>query len=371
MKSHRMMMVMITNGSLIWKTSNLLEEVGGLRLFIMVLLPVFHEAKLWSKKNSMHCIDFCAWFDDTFPIARQRLYYKYLWIIVKKYAHEERYLEDVRMMIIWDKLAENSLGHGYEIYQHAHSMGSLTRCASLYIRWAEDLELRGAMEDARSIFRKALSFGALPLEDLHAAEDSMEMREMRREIERNNISDEEDDIDDNGQRVAFTRITRDMPEAPVVRLPSIVGEQGSNKLDRGNYAKTNNQKKINTVIEVFEDDAPIQEENYLESLYDMHMDNHIERLILTEHVGEKINQNTACIKKHRNNGPAFTVWSDDKENINPENGALPKPKPKLLLHKFLVSEFSIEEHMAKLWTEQKEEKVRAGVRKLTFDDDSD
>lgn len=44
-----------------------------------------------------------------------------------RYSIDGRYTDDERMLIIWDKLAENSLGHGYEVYQHAYSVGSLLR----------------------------------------------------------------------------------------------------------------------------------------------------------------------------------------------------------------------------------------------------
>ncbi|RCN30875.1 hypothetical protein ANCCAN_23352, partial [Ancylostoma caninum] len=74
-----------------------------------------------------HCLDFCTWFEQTFPHGRQRLFYSLLWKIVHKYAKWPAYLEDERMVRIWEKLADNSLGHGWEIYQHANSIGSLLR----------------------------------------------------------------------------------------------------------------------------------------------------------------------------------------------------------------------------------------------------
>ncbi|KAK6009270.1 hypothetical protein OSTOST_25826, partial [Ostertagia ostertagi] len=72
-----------------------------------------------------HCLEFCTWFDQTFPHGRQRLYYSLLWKIVHKYAKCPEYLDDERMLRVWEKLADNSLDHGWEIYQHANTIGSL------------------------------------------------------------------------------------------------------------------------------------------------------------------------------------------------------------------------------------------------------
>ncbi|VDL80910.1 unnamed protein product [Nippostrongylus brasiliensis] len=99
-----------------------------------------------------HCLEFCTWFDQTFPTGRQRLFYSLLWKIIHKYAKCPEYLDDERMLRIWEKLADNSLDHGWEVYQHANTIGSLMRCAALYVRWSQDLEMRGAIADARAVF---------------------------------------------------------------------------------------------------------------------------------------------------------------------------------------------------------------------------
>lgn len=38
------------------------------------------------------------------------------------------------------------------------------RCTALYIRWADDLELRGSINEVRTVFNKAQRKGALPAE---------------------------------------------------------------------------------------------------------------------------------------------------------------------------------------------------------------
>ncbi|VDM67818.1 unnamed protein product [Strongylus vulgaris] len=75
------------------------------------------------------CLEFCKWFEQTFPHGRQRLFYSLLWKVVHKYAKCPEYLDDERMLRIWENLADNSLGHGWEIYQHANTIGSLLRLA--------------------------------------------------------------------------------------------------------------------------------------------------------------------------------------------------------------------------------------------------
>ncbi|VDL77813.1 unnamed protein product [Nippostrongylus brasiliensis] len=260
-----------------------------------------------------HCLEFCTWFDQTFPTGRQRLYYSLLWKIIHKYAKCPEYLDDERMLRIWEKLADNSLDHGWEVYQHANTIGSLMRCAALYVRWSQDLEMRGAIADARAV---------LPLEDSSAA--------------------------------------------PVVRLPCIVGETGSSKLDRGVK-----QKPINNGVaafQVFEDDGD-NADNYLEEIFEM--DNHIERFSLNEHDSEKWKASKVPLKKLNNCVSSFSVWQDDenKENVDPQGGKAAK-KPILKLHKLLIRDMSIEENLASMY-ERKEDQagMKKIARKINFDED--
>ncbi|KAK5979647.1 BUB1 N-terminal domain-containing protein [Trichostrongylus colubriformis] len=320
-----------------------------------------------------HCLEFCTWFDQTFPHGRQRLYYSLLWKIVHKYAKSPEYLDDERMLRIWEKLADNSLDHGWEIYQHANTIGSLVRCAQLYVRWSEDLEMRGAIADARAVLRRARRNGALPPEVIDDAEDQLEMREVRRHLQNKESGDDswdENALDENGERVAFTRLTvvGDSSEAPVVRLPCIVGEQGSSKLDRGQ----SKQKPVNNGVpafQVFEEDVG-GPDNYLEEIFEM--DNHIERFSLNDHDAEKWKASKVPLKKLGNCVSSFNVWVDDenKENRDPENGGKPAKKPILKLHKFLVKDMSIEEHLASMY-ERNETKddMKKIVRKIDFDED--
>ncbi|WKX88325.1 hypothetical protein Q1695_008179 [Nippostrongylus brasiliensis] len=316
-----------------------------------------------------HCLEFCTWFDQTFPTGRQRLYYSLLWKIIHKYAKCPEYLDDERMLRIWEKLADNSLDHGWEVYQHANTIGSLMRCAALYVRWSQDLEMRGAIADARAVLRRARRNGALPIDVIDDEEDQLEMREVRRSLQAGENGDDSwDECDENGERVAFTRLAalEDSSAAPVVRLPCIVGETGSSKLDRGVK-----QKPINNGVaafQVFEDDGD-NADNYLEEIFEM--DNHIERFSLNEHDSEKWKASKVPLKKLNNCVSSFSVWQDDenKENVDPQGGKAAK-KPILKLHKFLIRDMSIEENLASMY-ERKEDQagMKKIARKINFDED--
>ncbi|RCN43705.1 hypothetical protein ANCCAN_10269 [Ancylostoma caninum] len=326
-----------------------------------------------SRDPLKHCLDFCTWFEQTFPHGRQRLFYSLLWKIVHKYAKWPVYLEDERMVRIWEKLADNSLGHGWEIYQHANSIGSLLRCAQLYIRWSQDLEMRGAIADARAVLNRARKHGALPLAAIDDEEDQLEMREMRRHLEgdgHNDMSWEEDECDENGERVAFTRLTAmgDSTAAPVVRLPCIVGEQGSSKLDRGQ----SKQRPVNNGVaefQVFEDEED-GTDNYLEGIYEVN--NHIERFSLNDPSAEKWKASKVPLKKLGNCVSTFTVYQDDdKENTDPQTNQVVK-KPILKLRKCLIRDMSIEENLARMFESKGiMQDAKQVARKINFDDDDD
>lgn len=69
--------------------------------------------------------------------------------------------------------------------------------------------MRGAIADARAVLRRARRVGALPLDAIDAEEDQLEMREIRRHLQSAEGGDDswdEDALDENGKRVAFTRL---------------------------------------------------------------------------------------------------------------------------------------------------------------------
>ncbi|KAJ1365682.1 hypothetical protein KIN20_026092 [Parelaphostrongylus tenuis] len=319
-----------------------------------------------------HCLEFCRWFDQTFPSGRQRLYYSLLWKIVHKYAKCPEYIDDERMMRIWEKLADNSLDHGWEIYQHANTIGSLPRCAQLYIRWSQDLEMRGAISDARAVLQRARRNGALPLDAINNEEDRMEMRQLRRCLKKNNDDDDDswnDEYDENGERVPFTRLTAmgDSFAAPVVRLPCIVGEQGSSKLDRGQQRKQNSSRAGGDKFHVFEDNGEGVSNN-LEGIFEM--DNHIERFSLSDHDTEKWRASKVPLKKLQHCVSQFTVWQDDNEESESRPTKKTVGSVVLRLRNCLIREMSIEEHLACMFEQKQAKKdLEKIVRKINFDEE--
>ncbi|KJH42745.1 hypothetical protein DICVIV_11252 [Dictyocaulus viviparus] len=318
-----------------------------------------------------HCLEFCTWFDQTFPSGRQRLYYSLIWKIVNKYAKHPQYIDDERMVRIWEKLADNSLDHGWEIYQHANVIGSLPRCAQLYIRWSQDLELRGAISEARAVLQRARQNGAVPVDAINNEEDRMEMRQIRRCLEDQKTEDDscdENNFDEEGNRVAFTRLTAmgDSFVAPVVRLPCIVGQQGSSKLDRGEV-KQRSANAMST-FQVFEDQGDGVNNN-LENIFEM--DNHVERYSMNDHDIEKWKASRVPLKKLQTCVSNFTVWEDngEQENEGPQSSRF-REKPVLKLKKFLIREMSIEEHLAKTYeSNQSQMESDRIVRKINFDEE--
>uniref|UniRef100_A0A1I7X888 BUB1 N-terminal domain-containing protein n=1 Tax=Heterorhabditis bacteriophora TaxID=37862 RepID=A0A1I7X888_HETBA len=146
-------------------------------------------------------------------------------VCIFRYSKVEKYLNDARMLKIWEKLADNSRGHGWEIYQHANSIGSLIRCAHIYVRWSQELEMRGAIGEARNVLRRGRQAGAHPIDLLNTEEDELDMREMRRlmDSQKNDSWQDYDQDEDTEERVAFTRLMGmgDGKIAPVIRIPSV------------------------------------------------------------------------------------------------------------------------------------------------------
>ncbi|CAD6186192.1 unnamed protein product [Caenorhabditis auriculariae] len=309
-------------------------------------------------------LEFCTWFENHFTIGHHRLYYQFLWKIVAQPGFIEKYREDERMLKIWEKLADNSGGHARDIYHYAVSHKSLIRCASMYVRWSQCNELAGARVEARRVLLLAKTNAAVPLEAINDAEDALEMREMRREMEERSDG-EEDDLEEH--RVAFTQLTTigDGPEVPIVRLPSIAADPHQKSLKLNSARK--NSPKIQGNLHPFEvcDRANADDDNYLMSVHDLNV--HIERYGIKDTVNTRINQDpstsTSTKIKPIPSGTSYEVWTlDDKENVPP--GGLGPKKPRIVI-KQVFKQMSFEEYMA--------QNVAAGlerfVGRINFDED--
>ncbi|CAJ0574036.1 unnamed protein product, partial [Mesorhabditis spiculigera] len=293
-------------------------------------------------EDPLQCyLEYIRWFDESFPFGRQKLFYEYLWKIITSYAKDPRYINDDRMLKVWDKLAENSLGNGWKIFQHANTIGSLLTSAPFYVRWAKLFELANSISEARKVYRRARANHAAPIDLLNTEENEMEMRQMRRELaDRANDSwEEEPDIeeetmmDENGKRVALTRLQGlgDHAVAPVVRLPSLVGEGGSSRLHRD--GKTTSHPSGNG-FQIFTEETDDFERDCLQSVYEM--DTHIEHIHLTEADERKERALRRLPLKVREPQPCgFEIYDETAQPKVP-------PKPKLMLRK-AMREDSVEE----------------------------
>ncbi|ETN86196.1 hypothetical protein NECAME_01324 [Necator americanus] len=161
----------------------------------------------------------------------------------------------------------------------------------------------------------------------------------------------------------------DSSAAPVVRLPCIVGEQGSSKLDRG-QKKQNSTNNGVPAFQVFEDEGDVAE-TYLEGIYEVN--NHIERFSLNDQDAEKWKASKVPLKKLNNCVSSFVVYQDDdnKENKDPQTGKEVK-KPVLKLRKCLIRDMSVEENLARMYESKEVNQEAKGVaRRINFDDDDD
>lgn len=177
---------------------------------------------------------------------------------------------------------------------------------------------------------------------------------------------------------------------PVIRLPSIVGEQGSRRMDLPK------QQSKPTAFEIFEDEERPQEK-YLEAIYDIHNEAHssyVERYALKDNNAIKLIPNEVRYKiflyeflqdgskKIVSASSSFAIWYDEKENVDPNHNTTVKKKcelkqkPKLAFKKELL-QTSIEVSYGintcnKFHKEMLAERYLADLpirRRLNFDDD--
>ncbi|PAV73632.1 hypothetical protein WR25_00606 isoform C [Diploscapter pachys] len=267
------------------------------------------------------CLQFCKWFENRFQNINQRLYYKLLWRIVEKYSLDSRYLEDERMLKIWSRLADNSLGHGYEIYQHAVSHGSLVRCAQIYVQWSLEYELRDAVNEARKVLHRGIRSGATPISVLQDAIDELEVREARRQMEKLQndsweVADMEIDDLQGEHRLPFTRlpVMDDGHSAPIVRLPSIMTDHSASKYQQCSANKSQ-RPVINNDAATFEVycDEEQSEENYLKNIHKYTLDTRIERFAINKPNPDKESIKNKKIRRLANPPAEFYVWTDESE----------------------------------------------------------
>ncbi|CAI2318529.1 unnamed protein product [Caenorhabditis sp. 36 PRJEB53466] len=309
-------------------------------------------------------LDFCSWFEQKLPIGSHKLYYELLWKVISRPGFLEKYKEEEKMLKIWEKLADNSAGHAHDIYQFAISRNSLIRCASLYARWSQSVELAGAHVEARRVLILARSNCAVPLKIINDAEDELEMREMRRHLQEKD-SDEEEEEEET--RRAFTNlpVIGAKHTVPIVRLPSMCSDTTKKKMQYD----TKNEEKIEAVctdniMQPFEvlSYADADDVEYLKNVHELNA--HIERYAIKESAGnQRIGgagtsaQGSTTIYPVAE--PEFEVWT--VEGSDPK-----KPKARMAI-KRIFKEMSFEEYAASLLPNHPS-MLRTAVKKLDFDE---
>ncbi|KAF1770947.1 hypothetical protein GCK72_002771 [Caenorhabditis remanei] len=305
-------------------------------------------------------LEFCSWFEEKLAVGFHKLYYELLWKIISRQGFLEKYKDDERMLKIWERMADNSAGHAHDIYQFAISRHSLIKCAALYARWSQCVELAGAYVEARRVLILARSNCAVPLKIINDAEDELEMRDMRRHLQ---DRDSDDDEEFEETRKAFTNlpIIGENHTVPIVRLPSMC----SDSTKKAMKFDTNNVEKVESVcignqMQPFEvlSYADADDVEYLKNVHELNA--HIERYAIKETINPSIagtSSGSATIVPVTDHG--FEVWT--VESSNPT-----KPKARMAI-KRIFKEISFEEYAASLLPNHPSMQ-REAVKKLDFDE---
>ncbi|CAP31565.1 Protein CBR-SAN-1 [Caenorhabditis briggsae] len=327
------------------------------------LFKELQEAGDSTEKDEIQMIlEFCSWFEEKLAIGSHKLYYELLWKVISRPGFLEQYKEDERMLKIWEIMADNSAGHAHDIYQFAISRQSLIKCAALYARWSQCVELAGAYVEARRVLVLARSNCAMPLKIINDAEDELEMRDMRRHLQ-DRDSDDDDDFEET--RKAFTQLPvfGDNHTVPIVRLPSMCSDTTKQTI----RFDTQNVEKIQSVcvdnqMQPFEvlSYGDADDVEYLKNVHELNA--HIERYAIKETKNPSIAGTSASgvgttiypISDYR-----FEVWT--VESSNPT-----KPKARMAI-KRIFKDMSFEEYAASLLPNHPS-MMRAAVKKLNFDE---
>uniref|UniRef100_A0A1I7UXL6 BUB1 N-terminal domain-containing protein n=1 Tax=Caenorhabditis tropicalis TaxID=1561998 RepID=A0A1I7UXL6_9PELO len=327
-----------------------------------ILLNELQESQNSAEEDELpKILEFCSWFEEKLAVGSHKLYYELLWKIISRKGFIEKYMEDERMLKIWEKMADNSAGHAHEIYQFAISRNSLIKCAALYARWSQSVELAGAVVEARRVLLLARTNCAVPLKILNDAEDELEMREMRRHLQERE-SDDDEDMEET--RKAFTNlpVIGEKHTVPIVRLPSICSDSTKKamKFDTENVTKVQPVCTGN-LMQPFEvlPHADADDVEYLKNVHELNA--HIERYAIKETVNPSItgtsSSSSATIYPVCHSG--FEVWTI--EGSNPT-----KAKARMTI-KRIFKEISFEEYAASLLPNHPS-MIRLAAKKLDFDE---
>ncbi|CAL2028963.1 unnamed protein product [Caenorhabditis brenneri] len=308
-------------------------------------------------------LEFCSWFEEKLAIGFHKLYYELLWKIISREGFIEKHKEDERMLKIWEKMADNSAGHAHDIYQFAISRNSLIKCAALYARWSQCVELAGAHVEARRVLILARTNCAVPLQIINDAEDALEMRAMRRHLQEKDSDDEEDREETEETRQPFTNlpVLDNKHTVPIVRLPSICSDTTKKAMTMTKKEPNIQPVCVDNIMQPFEvfSYTDADDVEYLKNVHELNA--HIERYAIKETVNPSIagTSSSSSATIYPVCDTAFEVWTI--EGSNPT-----KPKARMAI-KRIFKEMSFEEYAASLLPNHPS-MVRSTAKKLDFDE---
>ncbi|XP_067637520.1 uncharacterized protein [Eurosta solidaginis] len=112
---------------------------------------------------------YISWIEQSFPSGgKESGLEEVLTKVLSRFADEERYFQDRRMIKLYMKFIE-SHQHPMECYEQLFNAGIGTMVADFYICWAYHYDLCGNTRKADEIFRRGMACRAQPLEELQEA----------------------------------------------------------------------------------------------------------------------------------------------------------------------------------------------------------
>lgn len=81
--------------------------------------------------------------------------------LVQRFLQEERYSNDIRYVNYCIKCA-SYYDEPIKLYSHIYSKGIGTRAAVLYVAWAQQFEQQGLLQQADTVYQRAMENQAKP-----------------------------------------------------------------------------------------------------------------------------------------------------------------------------------------------------------------
>ncbi|KAK0397625.1 hypothetical protein QR680_002196 [Steinernema hermaphroditum] len=252
--------------------------------------------------------EYVCWFEETFPSGRQNILYPIIWKIVRRFATDDRYRDEDRMLKLWFKLAENCYERCFPIISYAFDKKCCTKMAKFYVRWAELYECCGDLESARAKLDLGKRHLAAPLSEVEDAINALEMRILRASLEQNTDSDNEEPFEETREVLGRLRGLGSGDYAPIIRQ----SEGAAGKIIGFKKNATFASKKADA-FSIFASDLN-EDDDFVELFGSLRFEQDIGRLTSEENEGEVVKfeakRSTAPVTAPSAK-PAFTIFCDD------------------------------------------------------------